>query len=208
MLATFDVLHPSARHLAPAGDVVARAFFDNPIWTYILPSATQRAHDLAWLMDMAVRYGERFGQVFATGAPIAGAAVWLPPDETTITPDRLDEVGFAAMPARLGREAFARFERYFGQLGRMHATLMPERHWYLIVLGVEPALQGRGAGSLLLTPVLDRADRDRLPCYLETANPRNLGFFARHGFESVGEMSLPGTPRTWLLMRNPEPERR
>lgn len=201
MLATFDVHDPSARDLAPASEVAARALFDDPAWEYILPSTNQRTHDLPWLMNMGVRYGERFGQVFVTGSPVVGASVWLPPGETTITADRLDEVGFAATPARLGPEVFARFNQFIGRLGERHAGLVPEPHWYLMMVGVEAALRRRGAGSLLLQPALDRADRDGVPCYLETTRACNLSFFGHLGFATIGEMYLPGAPRTWLMKR-------
>lgn len=201
MLATFDAYRPSAHDLTPASEVVARAFFDDPMWEYILPSASSRARDIGWLIDMAIRYGHRFGDVRTIGTPVVGAAVWLPPGATTITPDRLDEVGFAAAPARLGPGAFERFNRLIGRLGELHATLMPDPHWYLMMVGIDTPLQRRGLGSLLLRPILERATEGSAPCYLETARERNLPFFARHGFDVVGEMHLPGAPRTWLMMR-------
>lgn len=201
MVATLDVHHLPARHLAPAGEIIARAFFDDPLWEYILPSAPQRTRDMPWLMDMAVRYGERFGQVFVGGWPMNCAAVWLPPGQTTITPDRLDEVGFAASPARLGSEAFARFDRLIDDLGKRRAELMPEPHWYLMMVGVEAAVRGHGIGSRLLQAVLDRADSQHVPCHLHTSRERNLAFFGRHGFETVGEMDLPDGPRVWLMVR-------
>lgn len=201
MPAVLDTYPLSKQHLEPAGQALGRALVDDPAWLYVLPSPEQRARNLVWLLNMGLRYAERFGEVLATGSPVIGAAVWLPPGETTITPDRLDQVGFAAAPARLGAEAFTRFERFVDRLAEMHATLMPEPHWYLMTLGVEPAMQGRGAGRQLLQPVIERADRDGLPCYLETTLERNVSFFARHGFRHVGEASLPGAPRTWLMMR-------
>lgn len=203
MLATFDVHASSAQEIAPASATVARAYFDDPAWEHILPSAEQRARDLPWLIDLGFRYADRYGRTFVTGSPVCGAAVWLPPGETTVTPDRLDEVGFAAAPARLGPEAFARFDRYIWQLGARHAALASEPHWYLIMLAVDAGVRRRGAGSLLLQPVLEQATRDRVPCYLETAREENLAFFARHGFRVAGELSLADWPRTWLMRREP-----
>ena len=50
-----------------------------------------------------------------------------------------------------------------------------EPHWYLALLGVDPALQGRGFGPHLMQPVLDRCDSDRLPAYLETDTEAQRG---------------------------------
>ena len=50
-------------------------------------------------------------------------------------------------------------------IDRLH---IKEPHWYVFVLGVRPERQGEGLGRALLDPALARADRDRLPAYLET----------------------------------------
>lgn len=76
-------------------------------------------------------------------------------------------------------------------------------HWYLSVLGVDPSLQGRGAGSALLTPVLDRCDAEGLPAYLETQKESNLAWYARTGFEVVNEIRIPKAPPVWCLRREP-----
>jgi hypothetical protein len=36
--------------------------------------------------------------------------------------------------------------------------------------------------------MLERADAEGLPVYLESSNPRNLTFYRRHGFEAWGEV--------------------
>ena len=55
-----------------------------------------------------------------------------------------------------------------------------------------------------MQPVLERADRDRLPCYLETAKEINVSFYKKHGFEVVVEDDLPGGgPRFWTMKRDP-----
>lgn len=51
-------------------------------------------------------------------------------------------------------------------------------HWYLFILGTEPAAQGRGLASALLAHMLARADADGMPAYLESSSERNLAFIA------------------------------
>ena len=49
-----------------------------------------------------------------------------------------------------------------------------EPHWYLPLIGVEPARQGYGLGAVLLRAALLRCDAAReLPAYLKSTNPRN-----------------------------------
>lgn len=58
-------------------------------------------------------------------------------------------------------------------------------YWYVGFLAVDPDYQGQGVGCLLLQLVLDKADRDDLPIYLETSNPKNVPWYERFGFVVV-----------------------
>ena len=78
--------------------------------------------------------------------------------------------------------AFPTFVRFGSSIDRAHPS---EPHWYLEVLSVRPEHQRQGLGSRLVTPILERADRDGLACYLETADPDNVDFYQRFGFDIV-----------------------
>ena len=54
--------------------------------------------------------------------------------------------------------------------------------WYLLGLGTVKEHQGKGLGSAVLSHMLSRCDTEGLPAYLESSNPRNVPFYARHGF--------------------------
>jgi ribosomal protein S18 acetylase RimI-like enzyme len=86
-----------------------------------------------------------------------------------------------------------------------HASVSLTPHWYLWVLGVEPEQQGRGTGSQLLQRVLLSAGAQRVPCYLETENPRNIPFYQKHGFRLIREMALVQSDvRIYALLWKPE----
>lgn len=75
-------------------------------------------------------------------------------------------------------------------------------HYYLAVVGVEPAAQGRGLGSRLMFPILSEADAGGVAAYLEASTPRSRLLYERHGFEVVEEMRLPrGGPAIWRMWR-------
>jgi ribosomal protein S18 acetylase RimI-like enzyme len=76
-----------------------------------------------------------------------------------------------------------------------------EPHWYVSHLAVAPEAQGRGIGGRLLDHGLRRADANHVGTYLETANPANLAFYARHGLREVGLVDVAGAPPVWLLWR-------
>ncbi len=79
-----------------------------------------------------------------------------------------------------------------------------EPHYYLLALGVEPALQGRSLGTQLMAPVLERCDRERVPAYLESSKEKNVPLYERNGFKVTEELVVPnGGPKLWLMWREP-----
>ena len=93
-----------------------------------------------------------------------------------------------------------RLERQFDRARRGH---VPGPHWYLLLLGVDPAARRRGLARAALRPVLDAADRDGLPCYLETQDGANVPAYARLGFAVVGRRRVAGGLWNWELTRRP-----
>jgi ribosomal protein S18 acetylase RimI-like enzyme len=76
-------------------------------------------------------------------------------------------------------------------------------HWYLFILGTEPAAQGRGLGSALLAQVLAGVDAEGGSAYLESSSEPNLALYGRHGFEVTSEVVIPGGPRIWPMWPQP-----
>ena len=61
--------------------------------------------------------------------------------------------------------------------------------------------QGRGLGSQLLKHTLVAVDKDRLPAFLETANPRNVPLYERHGFDVIGVAETKTAPKVFFMQR-------
>jgi ribosomal protein S18 acetylase RimI-like enzyme len=83
----------------------------------------------------------------------------------------------------------------------LHEQWVPEPHYYLFVLGVDPSRQRHGLGSQLLEPGLSLCDREGKRAYLETTREENLEFYARHGFRIVQTVEREGWPKFWLMTR-------
>ena len=129
-----------------------------------------------------------------------GGALWLSPGAYPPGPWQQLRMlpGFAHV---FGVRALPRAMRDLGQMESIHPKRVP--HWYLGFLGIEPSKQGRGLGSALMQPVLERCDADRLPAYLETSNPANLPLYQRHGFEVIAECDIGDGPHIWGMLREP-----
>ena len=204
MTTVTEITRLAERQVEEAGEMLGRAFFDNPMAVYLLPDAATRIRPLTWMFDRTTRYGHLFGEVYTTTGGIDGAAVWLTPESPPMSRETAGRAGMAELPQKMGPEAFPRLmvmKSHFDELRRRDA---PEPHWYLWVLGVDPPRQGQGVGSALLQPVLAQADTAGLPCYVETDKPINVPFYQRHGFEVVVEDDLPGGGfHYWTMKRAP-----
>lgn len=79
-----------------------------------------------------------------------------------------------------------------------------EPHFYIRTLGVATRFQGRGLGTALLRPTLDRCDREGVPAYLEASSERSAALYERLGFVHLGELCIPdGGPPFWPMRRPP-----
>jgi ribosomal protein S18 acetylase RimI-like enzyme len=124
-----------------------------------------------------------------------GAALWLPPG---VHPD--SERMMALIDAHVPSGRLGDMTRVLEQMEAIHPS---EPCWYLPMIGVDPACQGRGYGSALLRHALERCDRDGLPAYLESSNPRNVPLYERHGFEVIGSIQAGSSPALTPMLRRP-----
>lgn len=92
--------------------------------------------------------------------------------------------------------------RLLGRLDALHPT---EAHWYLSTIGTDPDQQGRGVGSALMAPGLERCDAEGVRAYLESSKEANLPFYRRFGFEVTSEIVTEGGPTIWQMWREPQP---
>ena len=177
---------------------LALAFDDDPLTSWLFPDLRTRRRRLpAWFRAL-LRVALPFGEVYTTDDR-GSVAMWNPPGTFPLgwrqdallglTTARL--VGPRIVPRAPGLLYFASH----------HPR---EAHWYLQMLGTEPASQGHGAGSAVIAPVLRRCDRDGARVYLESSKERNIPFYARHGFEVTGEIQVPGGPVVWPMWREPK----
>ncbi|RLC58689.1 MAG: GNAT family N-acetyltransferase [Chloroflexi bacterium] len=187
--------------------MLARAFHDDPPSIWFFPDEKKRRIAMRGDFTAATRYGLRYGDVYVPDESPDGAAIWLPPGNPVVSALGMLRVGFremASIPLKVGFGYLPRYFRVMRQMDELHKRDVPKRHWYLMVLGVEPERQGQGVGSALIGPGLARADGDRLPCYLETSKEINVVFYKKHGFEVLQEVPLgEDGPLMWTMLRQP-----
>jgi ribosomal protein S18 acetylase RimI-like enzyme len=179
---------------ARAIDTVVLGFVSDPMTRWVWPLAHQY---LAAMPKFARAFG---GAAFSQGGAFcsdeyAGTALWLRPG---VHPDeeRLGELmETTASPA--ARESGGAI---FEQMAKFHPK---QPHWYLPLIGVDPAHQARGHGDALMQYALERCDREKLSAYLESTNPRNISLYRRHGFEELGTIQAGSSPTLVPMLRRP-----
>lgn len=176
---------------------LARAFDDDPVATYIFPDDAKRPRGLERFFRLQLgRTFLRRGEAYTMDCH--GGAFWLPPSSPR--PGLRELLEQLPMVTILGRRLLPTLRL----IGLMEANHPKSMHYYLGTLGTDPAFQGRGIGSAMLQPVLERCDAEAIPAYLESSNAKNVPFYRHHGFEVTSEITVPdGGPRLWLMWRDP-----
>jgi len=182
--------------------VLARAFYDDPVNSWMLPDHRTRLKALTRAFAGLARHHflPRGGSEVARRDGIVGAAtLWDPPGLRRSS--RLEQL--AMMPTMLWafRSRIPASTRVMELMEEHHPE---EPHWYLMIFGSDPSVRGGGFGQALMRSRLDRCDTERVPAYLENSNPRNESYYLRFGFEVMGEIKLPdGGPSMWPMWREP-----
>jgi ribosomal protein S18 acetylase RimI-like enzyme len=187
-----------------ACEMLSRAFFHDAKMAHLMPEIAARKDRSRHLFEFELRYGMIYGDVYTTSPAVEGVAVWLPSDKSEVTLWRAFRAGGMGLQRHLGKESMDRLMAFSTAIDDLHKKHLPSPHCYLFFIGVDPSFQGKGYAGRLLRPVLDRLDKQKIPCYLNTQNEKNIGLYEHFGFRVIDQLTLPNTPILHTAMkRNP-----
>lgn len=174
-------IRPAVRSDAEAlTAVVSAAFADDPVQRWLFDGADDyddaRTAFFALFVDAYLAL-DTVTVAVDTRDVVVGAALWAAPGRVPLTDDLVTGL-VTGVTAAVGDAAVGRLL----ELARANDYRPPRAHWYLGILGVDPSLQSHGVGGQLLADGLARSDKARAVSHLESSNPRNVGFYERHGF--------------------------
>jgi ribosomal protein S18 acetylase RimI-like enzyme len=185
--------------------MLARSFDDDPLSMALFPGPRRREWSLRAFMLASIRDALGYGEVWAASdaGRVIGTAVWLPEGAYPLSSARVARQLPAALVAMSTPSTLRLGARLIAETQRAHTK---DPHWYLAVLGIDPAHQGRGVGVALLHPVLERLDREERTGYLETSKERNIAWYARQGFALEDTIEVrSGAPPIWTMRRAARP---
>ncbi|MDD5555777.1 MAG: GNAT family N-acetyltransferase [bacterium] len=178
---------------------LAPSFAAQPLTEWILGRGERAVRKGERVLELDFRNALPYGLMYTTGG-LDGAALWHPPDRRETLRGNLSRAARLILiigpTARLPRQlaAFLRFGRLFPKTP----------HYYLSLLAVAPAAQGRGIGSALLAPVLGVCDARGVPAYTVTDYEPNIAFYSRLDFRVRDVFPAGGGGvRAWTLWREP-----
>ena len=187
----------TAADAGQAAQTLARAFYDDPVFSFFLQNDSTRLKKLESVMRILFKLGEPHRSCFVTDN-YESVTLWRPPNEWDV-PFTAYIINGPALLSAFGGGIF----RVLGTMDMMEKHHPHEPHWYLQTIGTDPKLQGKGYGGVIMRHTLATADAAHMPCYLESSKDTNIPIYQSFGFELTGEMQVPGGPKIWPMWRKP-----
>ena len=178
---------------------LVRAFAGDPVWgVWAFPDRGRAEAQRGLFFTLWIEMALRHDFVWVTPGCEAVAS-WFPPGTGEDTP------GDYARLLRLAHENLGGHAATFLAGQEMIEKSRPQepRHYYLSIIGTDPAHRGRRFGRTLLDLGLAVVDREGFPAYLESTNPANLPLYESRGFTRIGSYALPDGPTMDQMWRDP-----
>ena len=186
-----NIVRLRKQQLEQASQVLSKSFFNYPMFTFYFPDIKRRVLYLPWYFRQILNCARRYGKVYTT-PDVTGVIFSLPPEHTKISMWEYIKSGFLLTPLIMGFRNYKRArdcERFVEETQERIMKLRP--HYYLWGLAVDINQKAKGISSALMQPVLDRADQEEMPVYLETHSEANIPYYRRHGFELIASETIP-----------------
>ena len=194
MIINSTLLKLEESHVEKAGEVLARAFMNDPLFSYFIPDTEERKQVLPFIFQSMVRYGILYGEAYSVSLNFEGVAVWLPSEQAEMTMWRMfRSKGFSLIYKKLSRQSRNKMMDYYKESSKLHQKNANFPHWYLLFIGIESNFQGKGYATKLLKPMLKRFEKEKLPVYLETQNDSNVPFYEHFGFKVLKKIKIANT---------------
>jgi GNAT superfamily N-acetyltransferase len=177
-------------------DTLIGAFGDDPLYRWLFDEPATRHQALRDNFTVVTGAGVATGCLH-TLLDGRAAAIWTEPGRSLV--DDPSAV-FTVLSRWTSPTRLAAASRAMTECSRHQ----PADAAVLHLIGVRPDSAGAGAGSTLIRRRLDELDQIGRTAYLESSNPRNHTFYARHGFLPTADVRL-GTdgPTVTCMVRDP-----
>jgi len=181
-----------------AANVLANAFSVDPLWKEIFNDEDKFRVQFEFFLRFCMKYGN----VFSTSNNFEGVMAILPHDKD-MNLWRIIRSGafFLSMKISSVAKKMAPIYKLIEE-GKKNLDIGPYIH--LFIMGISQEFQGKGFGGKLLRAIVEKAEIERKPMYLETQNEKNVTLYEKYGFYVVKKINLPDPINLpmWLMVRD------
>ncbi len=194
----------NAADVKPATRLMAWAFIDDPLCSFMLPRQKSRLKALETFFNIYGEINIQYGRGYGVGEPLLGVAYWKSPHQEGISLSLKSLPMFFPLLLSAYTRGYFRAKEILRKIDEMHRKYAHEPHYSLDNIGVLESARGKGVASLLIRPFLEKADEEKIGAFTVTATPSNVPLYEHFGFRCMEEVTMPGTGVTvWALKRDP-----
>ena len=190
--------------IKPAAQTLAKAFQEYPVSVFLEPDAARRRKEQPRIFRDLIKNNLDKGTIYGTSPGMEGVAVWFLVDKNYEASPPRRTLGEWLRSLREDKVKAQKRQAFFEFSRDIRKRVLPDKYWYLQLLAVEPANQGKSFASKLMKPMLELAEKQGLPCFLETQSQRNVSLYGHYGFVIVEEGTVPmGDVYSWAMLKTP-----
>jgi GNAT superfamily N-acetyltransferase len=154
------------------------------------------------LTEVMVRFCLKYGNVLSTSENLEGVMAIAPHDKD-MTALRVIRSGAFILSMKIANEAKI-MKVLSNAIEEAKKSLNLGPYIHLLIMGVSQEFQGKGFGGKLLRAVIEKAEIERKPIYLETQKEENVNLYEKYGFSVKKKIILPEPLNLpmWLMVRN------
>jgi len=197
----FDNLYKiRKKDLKNAVNVLTNAFSEDSMWKEVFKDEDKNRV----LTEVMVRFCLKYGNVVSTSENIEGVMAIAPYDKD-MTTWRIIRCGAFFLSMQIAGEAkIMQVLTRAVEEAKKSLNLGPYIH--LLIMGVSQEFQGKGFGGQLLRAVIEKAETEKMPLYLETQKEANVSLYEKFGFSVKKKIILPEPLNLpmWLMVREPK----
>jgi ribosomal protein S18 acetylase RimI-like enzyme len=193
-----DLYKIQKKDLNNSVNVLNDAFSEDSMWKEVFDDEDKNRV----LTEVMVRFCLKYGNVFATSDNLEGVMASTPHDKD-MTALRIIRSGAFFLSMKIASES-KKMKVLSNAIEEAKKSLDLGPYIHLLIMGVSHEFQGKGFGGKLLRAVIEKAETERKPIYLETQKEENINFYEKYGFSVKKKIILPEPLNLpmWLMVRD------
>ena len=192
-----DLYKIQKKDLKNAVNVLDNAFSEDSMWKEVFNDEDKNRA----LTEVMVRFCLKYGNVVATSDNLEGVMA-IAPYGKDMTVLRIIRSGAFFLSMKISNEA-KKMKVHSNAIEEAKKSLNLAPYIHLLIMGVSQKYQGKGFGGKLIRAILEKAETEKKPIYLETQKEANVTLYEKYGFSVKKKIILPEPLNLpmWLMLR-------